>query len=66
MLPFATKVHSITKHAKLHTQTISVLLSNIGDFIPNNSLESKFLVLTLQKFLVLISLKYGQTTGEDG
>jgi hypothetical protein len=41
MLPFATKVHSITKHAELHTQTISVLLSNIGDFIPNNSLERK-------------------------
>ncbi len=39
---FATKVHSITKHAKLHTQTISVLLSNIGDFIPNNLLERKF------------------------
>jgi len=32
----AIEMHSLTKHAKLHTQTISLLLFNIVNFIPNN------------------------------
>jgi hypothetical protein len=50
MLPCATVVNSITKNATLCTQTISLLLANVMNFIPDkSSLENIFLALAFEK-----------------
>jgi hypothetical protein len=65
MLPCPTKMHFLTKHIKLYTQTIPFLLLNNVNFILNNFLQFFFLVLTLWKTLVLTNpiYIYGQTNG---
>jgi hypothetical protein len=42
ILPCTTKVHPIIGHVTLHSQTISFLLSNNVEFIPNNSFQKVF------------------------
>ncbi len=50
MPPCATAVNSINKNATLCTQTISLLLANIVNFIPDkSSLENIFLALAFEK-----------------
>jgi hypothetical protein len=51
MLRCATKMHFLTKHIKLYTQTIPFVLLNNVNFIPNNFLQKFFKVLTLRKTL---------------
>jgi hypothetical protein len=49
MLPCATAVYSITKNATHCTQTISLLLANIVNFIPDKSSLENFLALAFEK-----------------
>ncbi len=42
MLPCAIEMYFITKHARLHTQMIFFLLSNIVDFICKNTFQLIF------------------------
>lgn len=44
MFPCAIEMHFITRHARLHTQMIFFLLSNIVDFICKNNFQKAFLI----------------------
>jgi hypothetical protein len=44
MFPCAIEMYFITKHARLHTQMIFFLLSNIVDFICKNTFQLLLLV----------------------
>jgi hypothetical protein len=62
IFPCAIEVYPITKHGKLHTKIIFLLIQNDVDFIPHNSLK-KYFDFHLQKVFSLTNPINGQRDG---